>query len=309
MMIAPGYVGIDISKANLDVFDSAVGRVRRIGNHVEPIASLVEDVVRSGSFVLFEATAPYDGELCRALDEANIAYARVNPAKARSFARAAGFLAKTDAVDARMLAAYGAKLRPAPHVSRSAAREQLGQLNRRRDQLVAERQRERTRRRAENHPSVLASLEDHLRWLDAAIGAVDAEIAAAIANTPELAGQAKLLRSVPGVGPVTLATLLSLLPELGTRSSKTIAALAGLAPINNDTGIRRGQRSIRGGRKRVRDALYVAAFVARRSPALAAFYQRRINDGKAFKVAIVATARKLLTILNAIARDRIPFHA
>ena len=310
MIIAPGFIGIDVSKNHLDIFDAAVGRTVRIENTAAALASHAQGWGQRDAFVLFEATGRYDQILRRALADAGIRFARVNPGRARDFARAAGFLAKTDAVDARMLAAMAQCLLPAPDDVRSKPRERLASLNKRRDQLVATRQQERTRQREEADPIARHSIAAHLAWLDAAIEAIQAQIAAAIAGEPELEQARRLLISAPGVGPVTAATLLALMPELGRRAPKQIAALAGLAPFNNDSGARRGQRSIRGGRKRVRDALYIAAFIAaRHAPRFQAFYRTLTKAGKPPKLAIIAVARKLLTVLNAILRDKQPFTA
>lgn len=308
MIIHPGFVGIDVSKCSLDIFDA--GRLVRIDNHAAALAGLIEDWAERDAFVLFEATGRYDLVLRQMLAAAGVRFARVNPARVRDFARAAGFLAKTDAVDARMLAAMAQCLKPAPAEAATAARLQLALLNKRRDQLVAMRQQERTRQRECADPVSRDSIAAHLCWLDAAIEALNARIAASIAEEPELEQARRLLVSVPGVGPVTATTLLALMPELGRRSPKQLAALAGLAPFNNDSGTRRGQRAIRGGRKRVRNALYIAAFVAaRHAPRFKAFYNTLIAAGKAAKLARIAVARKLLTVLNAILRDRQPFHA
>lgn len=299
MIIAPGFVGIDVSKNHLDVFDSATGLPVQLVNTTGALAELARDWAQRNAFVLFEATGRYDLDLRRTLAVAGVRFARVNPARARDFARAAGFLAKTDAVDAQMLAAMAQGLQPPAAEAALAAREQLASLNKRRDQLVANRQQERTRGR--ECPDLISrhSIAAHLAWLDAAI-----------AQHPELEHDRRLLASVPGVGAVTAATLLALMPELGRRSPKQIAALAGLAPFNNDSGTRRGRRTIRGGRKRVRDALYVAAFIAaRHAPRFKAFFKTLTAAGKPRKLAIIAVARKLLTVLNAILRDRQPFHA
>jgi transposase len=310
MIIAPGFIGIDVSKDSLDIFDAAAGGAARRGNTAPAIAGLVEDWAERDAFVLFEATGRYDLVLRHALAAAGVRFARVNPGRARDFARAAGVLAKTDAVDARMLAVMAQCLRPPPDHRNEEEREQLALLNKRRDQLVATRQQERTRCREAADPICRDSIASHLAWLDAAIKAVEARIADLIAKAPQLARDRRLLASAPGVGPVTAATLLALLPELGKRSPKQLAALVGLAPFNNDSGIRRGQRSIRGGRKRVRDALYIAALTAaRHAPRFAAFYRTLTGAGKPPKLAIIALARKLLTVLNAILRDNQPFRA
>lgn len=310
MKIAPGFVGIDIAKLHLDIFDATIGHVVRIDNTPVAIAGLTEGWAASGAFILFEATGYYDGALRDGLATAGIDFVRVNPARARAFARAAGFLAKTGAIDARMLAAMAQGLRPEPQPAVSAERTHLAGLNKRRDQLVANRQQERTRRHDCRDVDQLASIEAHLAWLDAAIREIETKIAEAIAAAPELQASRRLLVSAPGVGPVTAATLLALLPELGQRSPKTIAALVGLAPLNRDSGAQRGRRSIQGGRKRVRNALYIAAFTAaRHHPRFAAIYQRLCEAGKPMKLALIAVARHLLTILNAMLRDAKPFQA
>ena len=303
MKIRPGFIGIDVSKHHLDIFDPALGRVERLANEPPAIAERIARWRDDPPFVLFEATGRYDAILRHALDTAGIAFARVNPTRARDFARAAGFLAKTDAVDATMLAAMAQALAPEPQPSPAPDRARLTRLAKRRDQLVATRQKERNRHRECDDPDIAADIEHHLAWLDEAIAAIERRIERHVADTPELDRTTRLLRSVPGVGPVTATVLAALMPELGTRSHKALAALAGLAPFNNDSGKRRGQRSIRGGRKRVRDALYVAAFVAvRTATPFKTFYNRLIQAGKPRKLALIAVARKLLTTLNAMIR-------
>lgn len=308
MIISPGFVGIDISKHHLDVFDGAHGTPERHANRPDAIAVLAQRFAKAGAFVLFEATGSYDGLLRQALVQANIAYARVNPERARDFAKAAGFLAKTDAIDARMLAAMAQCLRPPPEGAPRPERERLTALVRRRDQLVASRAKERTRRSECRDPEIRHDLERHIAWLDEAIAACQARIQALLHKQPQLKRTATLLRSVPGIGPVAAATLIALMPELGARSPKTIAALAGLAPFNHDSGHKRGRRHVRGGRKRVRDALYMAALAAARSGSpFAVFYKALIAAGKPPKLALIALARKILTVLNAVVRDNKPF--
>jgi transposase len=310
MIIHPGYIGIDIAKAHLDIFDASLGRLQRCANAAGDIARLVRRWKRKPTFVLFEATGHYDAQLRHMLARAQIPFARINPARARDFARAAGFLAKTDAIDARMLAAMAQCLRPHPAQAADGEREKLARLHKRRDQLVAMRQQERTRASECAWPDGNADISRHLAWLDREIQAVDARIDSLIAAAAHLAAAGSLMRSVPGVGPVTATVLLALLPELGARSPKTIAALAGLAPFNVDSGQWRGQRHITGGRKRVRDALYMAAVAATRSKSrFATFYRALRHAGKPAKLALIALARKILTTLNAILRDQTPFHA
>jgi transposase len=308
MIIHPGFIGIDVSKANLDVFDARIGQQQRFANAAVAIAELLEPWKGTDVFVLFEATGHYDTALRGALVEAKIPFTRVNPARARDFARAAGFLAKTDAIDAKMLAAMAQCLRPTPCQPADLDRERLARLQKRRDQLVAMRQQERTRAHDCACPDTSADIARHLAWLDSDIDALQTRIKALIAACPRLDTACQLMRTVPGVGPVTAATLLALVPELGARSPKTIAALAGLAPFNVDSGKFRGMRRIGGGRKRVRDALYMAAVAASRSKSrFAAFYQTLRQAGKPPKLAFIALARKILTTLNAILRDQIAF--
>jgi transposase len=308
MTISPDVVGIDISKSKLDVFDAAIGRAERIDNASALIGALVERWRGRDVFVLFEATGRYDRALQDALKAAQIRFARVNPLRARAFARAAGFLAKTDAVDAKMLALMADRLRPPPDTQRQDACERLHLLHRRRDQLVHMRAQERTRLSEAGEPDERLDIARHIGWLSDEIKAFDARIAAFIDAVPALAEQARRLRTAPGIGPANATTLLALLPELGARSPKTIAALVGLAPFNHDSGAMRGKRTIAGGRKRVRDALYIAALAASRfSPHFKAIYKALIAAGKAKKLALIAVARRLLVAINAMIRDNADF--
>ena len=256
-----------------------------------------------------EATGIYDLALRRILSQHGIGYVRVNPARARDFARASGRLAKTDAIDAEMLAAMGAalKLQPQPEDDDEASR--LNGLGRRRDQLVAIRAMEKHHGEAADM-AIQDSIAGHLAWLDQAIASIEAEIDGLIAASPRLAADNRRLRSAPGIGPVAAMTLLAQLPELGQRSGKAIAALAGLAPFNRDSGQWRGQRRIGPGRRRVRQALYMAALnAARCHKRFKAAYQRLLAAGKPKKLALIAVARKLIVILNAMMKAQKPFTA
>jgi transposase len=304
MMIHPGFVGIDVSKHYLDVCEG--DRTARFANTAESARSLAGRW--QGSFVLFEATGRYDLELRKALEAAGIAYARVNPARARDFARATGRLAKTDAIDAHVLAAMAQSSLFARERASDPEREALARAHKRRDQLVHMRQQERTRLSECRDAGLRADIEAHIRWLDAQIEQWEEEIERVVAQSATLAQSEQRLRSIPGIGPVAATTLLALVPELGSLSSKKIAALAGLAPFNVDSGQFRGARKIRAGRKRVRDALYMAAVAAARcNPRLKAFYTRLRAAGKPAKVALIALARKLMLMANAILRDKTQF--
>lgn len=303
-MIHPDIVGCDVSKHHLDLFDAGVSE--RIDNSAGGCAALAARL--EGRFVVFEATGGYDRTLRDALAAAGVRFARINPGRARDFARAAGFLAKTDKVDARMLAAFGQALKPGPDTPPDRAREKLGELVKRRDQLVKMRMQERVRRSEAPAGAMRDDIGDHLAWLDVRIKGIDAAIAALSATEAPLKRAIAHLKTAPGVGQVTATVLAALMPELGARSPKTIAALAGLAPLNADSGQMRGQRRIKGGRRRVREALYMAAVSAIRcNRRYGDFYARLRSAGKAAKSAIIAVARKLLIALNAMVRDNAPF--
>lgn len=306
MIISPDVAGIDVSKHHLDIFHA--GSASRIANTRKALTARVKAWAEAGVFVIFEATGVYDAALRKTLAAAGVAHARVNPGRARDFARAAGFLAKTDPVDAAMLAAMGAALRPPREPEPDMDRERLAALIRRRDQLVAMRAMERTRTSEAGDAFTREDTRIHLDWLDQRIRHLDDAIRQAARASLALRQQIALLRTAPGIGPVAAHVLAALLPELGQRTPKTIAALVGLAPINADSGQKRGQRMIRGGRKRVRDALYMAALAAVRcNMAFKAFYSRLRQAGKAPKLALIAVARKLLTVLNAMLRENKAF--
>jgi transposase len=286
------------------------GRSARLANTPEALAAAAARWKRSGAFVLFEATGHYDTALREALTAQGVPFARVNPARARDFARATGILAKTDRIDARVLAAMAQALAPAPAQRIERERQDLALAHKRRDQLVQTRQQERTRRTECRDAGLRADIEAHLQWLDARIAHWDAQIRRLLAQSQLLQTTAKRLRSIPGIGPVAAAPLIALMPELGTAPAKGVTALAGLAPFNVDSGQSRGRRRIKGGRKRVRDALYMAAVAAIRSHArFKAAYQRLRAAGKPAKLALIAVARKLLVTANAILRDKTVFTA
>lgn len=308
MTIQPGFVGCDISKDHLDIFDDAIGKPERVVNEAAALAPLIERWKDRNRLVLFEATGPYDACLRRELTAAAIPFARVNPARARAFARATGRLAKTDAIDAQMLAAMARALRPACEPAPSPERETLARLHKRRDQLVAMRKQERTRLAAIDDPLMAEDIKAHIAWLGSRIVEIERQTRDLIDDTEPLSEDQRLLRSVPGIGPVAAVTLIALMPELGSRSPKTIAALAGLAPFNIDSGRFRGKRVITGGRRRIREALYMAAITAIRSKhRFARIYKDMIKAGKPPKLALIAIARRILVTANAILRDRTPF--
>jgi len=308
VILALRCVGIDVSKHHLDIFDEAVGVPERIANATQAITQLVARW-RCDALVVFEATGVYDLALREALRQAGIRFARINPARARDFARAGGQLAKTDPIDARMLAAFGRAMQPATEQAATAARNALARLAKRRDQLVAMRAQEKNRRSEAEDLAMAERIGRLIEVLNDEIVEIEAEISALVKAEPELADDAQLMRSLPGVGPVACMQLITQMPELGHVGPKQAAALAGLAPFNVDSGAYRGKRRIGGGRKRVRDALYMAALNAvRRAGRFKVFYDRLRQAGKPAKLALIAVARKLLTILNATMRDRKPYN-
>lgn len=308
MTIAHRFIGIDVCKTHLDIFDAATAKSWRIANSAAAVADLLASWPHPDVRVIFEATGSYDRILRSALQAAAVAYVRVNPARARDFARATSALAKTDAIDARLLASMGRALDLAPSQAADPQRERLTRLQRRRDQLVATRADEKKRLQLAEDEDVSASIATHIAWIDAEIDRLQAAADQLVEASAQLRALRRQLQTAPGVGPVTALTLIALLPELGQRSAKTIAALAGLAPFNNDSGAFRGQRHIRGGRSRVRQALYMAALAAiRKVPPLADHYRNIVRRSGHAKVAIIAVARKLLVALNAMVKTGAPF--
>ncbi|UFW49476.1 transposase [Bradyrhizobium arachidis] len=279
----------------------------RIANATQAITQIAARW-RCDVLVVFEATGVYDLELREALSEAGIRFARINPARARDFARASGQLAKTDPIDARMLAAFARAMQPATEPTANPARNALAGLAKRRDQLVRMRAQEKNRRSETDDRAMAERIGRLIEVLDGEIAEIEADIRGLIKAEREIADDARLMRSLPSVGPVACMQLIAKMPELGHVGAKQIAALAGLAPFNVDSGAFRGKRKIAGGRKRVRDALYMAALNAvRRADPFKAFYARLRRAGKPAKLALIAVARKLLTVLNAMMRDRKPY--
>ena len=306
-----GFVGVDVSEARLDVCLLPAEARAAFSRDPRGIARLLAWLTSQDRLlVVVEATGGLERGLTVALEQAGIAVAVVNPRQVRDFARAAGLLAKTDRLDAYALALYGERLRPVPRPPRSAADQALAALVLRRRQLAQLVEADRNRARRTEEPAVLASIEAHLVWLREALAQLEGEIGARLESHPASQERAALLATVPGVGKVTVATLIGLLPELGQLDRRAIAALVGVAPFARDSGLMKGRRTIWGGRAQVRAVLYMAALVAvRHNPALRAFYQRLLDAGKAKKLALTAAMRKLLVTLNAMLRDRQPWRA
>lgn len=307
-MNAPQFVGIDVSKDHLDVHIRPDATAFRSPSDPAGLASVVARLLDvQPQLVILEATG-YEAPLVAALAAAGLPVVVVNPRQVRRFAEATGQLAKTDTLDAAVLAHFAEAIRPEVRPLPDEATVALAALMARRRQLIDMRTAEVNRLAMALAP-VARGIRDHISWLNRQLGRVDGELTAAIKASPVWRVADDLLQSAPGVGPVVSRTLLSELPEIGTLSGKRIAALVGVAPVAKDSGRKSGVRSIAGGRASVRCGLYMAILSAvRYNPVIRAFYRRLREAGKAVKVAQVAAMRKLLTILNAILRDRRPWH-
>jgi transposase len=303
------FVGIDVSQDRLDVHVRPDGESFAVARQGEALAGLVERLrTLAPALVVMEATGGYETVVASAIAAAQLPLAVVNPRQIRDFARATGKLAKTDRIDAAAIAHFAEAIRPPARPVADADAQALGELVARRRQVIEMIVAEGNRRRRASQRRVIGAIERHLAVLQAELSELDRDIDDAIRKTPAWQADAELLQSVPGVGPATLRTLIAELPELGRLTRRKIAALAGLAPINRDSGTMRGRRTISGGRAAVRAALYMAALVAsRRNPVIAAHYKKLRAAGKTGKQALVACMRKLLVILNAILRDRKPW--
>jgi transposase len=299
------YVGIDVSKQRLDIAVRPPGERRQVANDPTGIAQLVRDLRRlRPALVVCESTGGWERLLVSSLAAARLPMVVVNPRQVRDFARATGQLAKTDELDAQVIAHFAEAVRPEVRPLPDAAARLLDELVTRRQQLIEMRTAESNRRRLATG-RLRQQLDDHLAWLDRQLRELDEDLDQTLRQSPAWREQDDLLRSVKGVGPVLSATLLASLPELGRLDHKQIAALVGVAPFNRDSGTVRGKRRIWGGRARVRAVLYMATLAAVRSnPILRAFYRRLLDAGKLQKVALVACMHKLLTILNAMVRDQ-----
>jgi transposase len=301
-------VGIDVSKAWLDVAVGTQEQPWRVANSAEGIAEVVARLQPLPvALIVLESTGGLEGMLLAELHAAGLPVARVNPGRVREFAKATGQFAKTDRLDARILAQYAQAIRPDPvHLPGEEEQYLAALVSRRRqllDMLVAEKNRLPTTTKR-----LQGRVRKHLDWLKAELQALEQEIDDFIQQTPLWREKDELLKSVPGIGDVTACTLLAELPELGQLNRKQIAALVGVAPFNRDSGRFQGKRHIRGGRSSVRTPLYMATLAATRfNPVIRTFYQHLLAQGKEKKVALVACMRKLLTILNAILRHRLPW--
>ncbi|MHC4108987.1 MAG: IS110 family RNA-guided transposase [Planctomycetota bacterium] len=297
------WLGIDVAKAVIDVALGARAAVQQVPRTAAALTQWARTVPPETRAVM-EATGGYEQLVAAALRACGVAVCIVNPRQVRDFAKATGQLAKTDRIDARVLAHFGAAVQPRVTPMKATEVDALRAWLDRRRQLVEARTAEKNRRKTAP-PAVVSSIDDHIEWLDQQIGKLDQEIAAEITTYAALAERARRLTTVPGVGRIVALTLLTHLPELGTVGRKQITALAGLAPYARESGRHRGRRVIWGGRGEARAMLFMAAqSAARWNTPLAAFYARLVANGKSKKAALAAVARKLLVTVNAMMRDQ-----
>lgn len=299
------FFGIDVSKTALDLAQWGQKEVKRFENDAAGITTMVArlSAETAVTLIVVEASGGFEQTMVTELAAASLPIVVVNPTRVRNFARAKGQLAKTDQIDARMIAAFAQAIRPEVRPLGSSEQQLIKALVTRRRQLIDMQTAEKNRCTSIN-PELLPRLEKHLDWLKTELAEIEEELNDWIDHNAQWREKRNSLESVPGVGKVTSFTLLAELPELGALSRQKIAALVGLAPFNRDSGRFRGRRHIFGGRSDIRSVLYMAALSGiRYNPALKAFYDRLIANGKLPKVALTACMRKLLTILNAIIRD------
>ena len=302
------YVGIDVGKDWLDFAVAGIDKIFRYGNHsqgIEKLAAIMDSL--QPKLIAVEASGGYEAAFVDALMLNKQRVAVVNPTRVRALANAKGLLAKTDELDARNIASYAEIIKPEPSKPRDDLDLRIRALIIRREQLVDIRSAEGNRL-GTCHESVKADIREHLDWLERQIGILDDEIKQLVKSSNEWTQQTELLETMPGVGFVTAVTMTANMPELGELNRQKIAALAGLAPYNRDSGKKRGKRRIFGGRQSVRRVLYMAALSAtKHNPVIKKFYERLMKKGKPFKVAITACMRKMITIMNVMVRTSSPW--
>ena len=305
MKSVPLYVGIDVSKATLDVAFGSDGQIIQSANDEAGISDLVTRLVKAEpELVVLEATGGYESLVAAALAGKEVPVAVVNPRQVRDFAKATGVLAKTDRIDAHVLARFAEAVKPEPRPLPTPEAKELEEFLNRRRQIVDMLTMEKNRLAMAATERMKKSLTKHIAWLEEALRRANDDIDKAVRASPAWREQEDLLRSVPGIGPVSARTLLAELPELGALNKKQIAALVGVAPLNRDSGTMKGTRSCWGGRASIRRVLYMATLTAvRANPIIRRTYAALRARGKKHKVALVACMRKLLTILTAMVRD------
>ncbi len=305
MRTKSNYVGIDVGKDNLDFAVAGIEKITRFDNRASGIEALIRQIDHlQPKLIAVEASGGYETTFVEALMVKGHQVSVVNPTRIRALAKAKGLLAKTDEIDAQNIANYAAIIRPEPTKLREDLDQRIRALIIRREQLVDIRSAERNRL-GTCHESTKEDIQEHLDWLGQQITHLETEIKQLVKGSEVWSRQIGLLETMPGVGFLTAVTLTANMPELGTLNRQKIAALAGLAPYNRDSGKKRGKRRIFGGRQSVRRVMYMAALSAMRyNPVIKKFYERLIENGKPFKVAITACMRKMITILNVMVKKQ-----
>ena len=303
------YVGIDISKASLEVARWQEEHVEVFSNDVAGIRKLCQLFKkRQPALIVMEASGGLEKRTALGLADAGLPTVIVNPTRVRNFARASGQYAKTDAIDAKIIADFAQAVRPQVRPLRKGVQEQLSTLLSRRRQVVKMLTMEKNRR-SSCAPMTAASIQRHIAWLEKEVEGLNQQLEQIVEEDPSCKHNMQLMQTVPGVGVVTATTLVGQLPELGKLNRQQIAALVGVAPMNRDSGHMRGRRRVFGGRTAVRNALYMAVLSGIRcNPQIKAFYDRLVANGKENKVAMTACMRKLIVILNAMMRDEEAWH-
>jgi len=301
-----GYIGIDVGKNWLDVATWGEEAAWRVSNDEKGVAQVIERVTGAApQLIAVEATGGYEQPVVRAMLLKELPVAVVNPTRVRALAKATGKLAKTDVIDAHLIAEYAFKIQPTTQAPKEEAEICLKALVTRREQLVEMRTAEQNRL-GTIHDSLQGDVRAHIEWIGGRILELEVQIQELLDRLPEWQAQAELLDSIPGVGLITAVTVVAEMPELGQLDRQKIAALAGLAPFNRDSGKKLGKRRIFGGRKGVRRVLYMACIAAIKcNPVIQSLYIRLREKGKVFKVAITACMRKMLSIMNALAREKV----
>jgi len=304
------FVGIDVSKSRLDIAVNPEGTRWSVSNGEAEITKVVETLkTLSLQVIVIEATGGMEVPLVAALSQANLPVVVVNPRQVRDFAKAVGRLAKTDRIDAEILAQFGEAVKPELRALKDEETQTLTALVTRRRQVIEMLTAEKNR--LSISPKVVhKDIKQHIEWLQSRLNDIDRQLTSALRQSPAWKEQDNLLRSVPGVGKVLSVSLITGVPELGTLSRRQIAALVGVAPLNRDSGLFRGKRIVWGGRAQVRSVLYMAVLSASRfNPVISRFYRRLLDSGKKPKVALTACMRKLLCILNAMMKTKTPWQA
>ena len=304
------FVGIDVSKYSLDMFIDAGAQAFHVAYDDQGIQALLTPLRQAEvTLIVLEATGGLETRLACELGAAGLPFAVINPRQARDFAKACGRLAKTDRVDAEVLAAFAKAIRPQVRPLKDEETRTLDELVSRRRQLIAMRVQESLRLPTAGSKPMLKSLKEHIAWLDKRIDSVEIDLTHRLRTCEAWKAKDDLLQQIPGVATVTTTTLFAKCPELGTLDRRQIAALVGVAPLARDSGRQRGKRAIWGGRADVRAVLYMAAVAAMRcNPLIKAFAQRLKQAGKPGKVVVVACMRKLLTIMNAMVKNNSPWN-